>query len=103
MITKKEISSIPLKGNINFRQRKIESENTALLIIDVQKMEYNDEFIKNNPHEKYLFDRIRDKVIPNGKKLIDSCTSDEHEAISAAERSVTYQNLLLDSCYEEYC
>jgi len=37
------------------------------------------------------------------KKLIDSVTSDEHEVISAAESSVTCQNLLLDSCYEEYC
>ena len=37
------------------------------------------------------------------KKLIDSVTSDENEAISAAESSVTYQNLLLDSCYDEYC
>ena len=37
------------------------------------------------------------------KKLIDSVTSDEHEAIRAAESSVTCQNLLLDSCYEEYC
>ena len=36
------------------------------------------------------------------KKLIESDT-DEHEAISAAESSVTCQNLLLDSCYEEYC
>ena len=37
------------------------------------------------------------------KALINSVTPDEHKAISAAERSVTYQNLLLDSCYEEYC
>ena len=37
------------------------------------------------------------------KRLIDSVTSDEHEAISAAKSSVTCQNLLLDSCYEEYC
>ena len=37
------------------------------------------------------------------KKLIDSVTSDEHEVVSAAESSVTCQNLLLDSCYEEYC
>ena len=37
------------------------------------------------------------------KKLIDSVTSDENEVISAAESSVTYQNLLLDSCYDEYC
>ena len=37
------------------------------------------------------------------KRLIDSVISDEHEAICAAESSVTCQNLLLDSCYEEYC
>ena len=37
------------------------------------------------------------------KKLINSVTSEEHELISAAESSVTCQNLLLDSCYEEYC
>ena len=37
------------------------------------------------------------------KKLINLVTSEEHELISAAESSVTCQNLLLDSCYEEYC
>ena len=61
MINKKNIESIPLKGDVKFRQKKIESENTALLIIDVQKGEYNKEFIENNPHEKYLFDRIKIK------------------------------------------
>jgi len=35
--------------------------------------------------------------------LIKSSCSDEHNAICAAESSVTCQNLLLDSCYEEYC
>ena len=37
------------------------------------------------------------------ERLVDSLTSDENEIISAAESSVTCQNLLLDSCYEEYC
>ena len=37
------------------------------------------------------------------EKLVESLTSDENEIISAAESSVTCQNLLLDSCYEEYC
>ena len=36
------------------------------------------------------------------KKLIDSVSSDENKLINAAESSVTCQNLLLDSCYEEY-
>jgi len=89
MITKKEIKSIPLKGNVEFRQKNIELENTALLIIDVQKMEYNEDFIKKNPHEKYLFDRIKNKVIPNGKKLIDSCRNKGIEVIYTVVESLT--------------
>jgi pyrroloquinoline-quinone synthase len=38
------------------------------------------------------------------QNLVDSITSDWHNRmISAAESSITCQNLLLDSCYEEYC
>ena len=44
MISKSEIKNIPLSGNIDFRQRKIEKEHSALLIVDLQKAEYN----KNN-------------------------------------------------------
>ena len=83
------IESIPLKGDIKFREKKIESENTALLIIDVQKGEYNKEFIKNNPNEKYLFDRIKNKVIPNGKKLIESCRNKKIEVIYTVVESLT--------------
>ena len=89
MINKKEIQSIPMKGDIEFRQKKIESENTALLVIDVQKGEYNKEFIKNNPHEKYLFDRIANKVIPNGKRIIESCRNKKIEVIYTVVESLT--------------
>ena len=89
MINKKNIETIPLKGDVKFRQKKIESENTALLIIDVQKGEYNKEFIENNPHEKYLFDRIKNKVIPNGKKLIESCRNKKIEVIYTVVESLT--------------
>ncbi len=89
MINKKEIQSIPIKGDIEFRQKKIESENTALLVIDVQKGEYNKEFIKNNPHEKYLFDRIENKVIPNGKRIIESCRNKKIEVIYTVVESLT--------------
>ena len=38
------------------------------------------------------------------QNLIDLITSDGHNGIiSAVESSITCQNLLLDSCYEEYC
>ncbi len=48
MITKNEIVNIPPQGDINFRERKIEKNHTALLIIDLQKGEYNDVIIKKN-------------------------------------------------------
>ena len=89
MISKKDIESISLKGDVKFRQRPIECENTALLIIDVQKSEYNDEYIKSNPQEKYLFDRMRDKVIPNGIKLIDACRNKKIEVIYTVVESLT--------------
>ena len=37
------------------------------------------------------------------KMIIDGFSEHDQEVISAAESSVTCQNLLLDSCYEEYC
>ena len=37
------------------------------------------------------------------KRVIDGFSENDQEIINAAESSVTCQNLLLDSCYEEYC
>jgi pyrroloquinoline-quinone synthase len=37
------------------------------------------------------------------QKIIEQFSEYEHEIVNAAENSVTCQNLLLDSCYKEYC
>ena len=37
------------------------------------------------------------------KKIIDGFSGYDQEIINATESSVTCQNLLLDSCFEEYC
>ena len=37
------------------------------------------------------------------KRVIDGFSENDQEIINATENSVTCQNLLLDSCYEEYC
>ena len=89
MINKKDIESIPLKGNLDFRQKSVEYESTALLVIDVQKGEYNKEYIKNNQKEQYLFERIENKVIPNGIKLINSCRNKKIEVIYTVVESLT--------------
>ena len=36
-----EIEAIPLEGDVSFRQRAIEPERAALLVVDLQKGEYN--------------------------------------------------------------
>ena len=89
MIDKKDIASIPLEGNVEFRQKAIDCENAALLVVDVQKSEYNKEYIKNNPQDKYLFDRIKNKVIPNGIKLLNSCRNKNIEVIYTVVESLT--------------
>ena len=68
-----EIDAIPLEGDVSFRQRAIEPERAALLVIDLQKGEYNPEKVRGNPENAYLYERIRDVVIPNGQRLIAAC------------------------------
>ena len=36
-----EIDAIPREGDVAFRQRAVELDKTALLLIDLQKGEYN--------------------------------------------------------------
>ena len=68
-----EIDAIPPEGNVSFRQRAVEPDRTALLVVDLQKGEYNPAKLEREPDLQYLFDRIRDVVIPNGRRLIAAC------------------------------
>ena len=68
-----EIDAIPLAGDVSFRQRAVEPDRAALLVIDLQKGEYNPDRIAAEPDHAYLFNRIRDLVIPNGQKLLAAC------------------------------
>ena len=89
MINKKDISSIPIEGDISFREQKIDKNNTALLVIDLQKGEYNPEIISKKPHDKYMWDRINSIVLPNGKKIIDKCRQNKVEVIYTVVESYT--------------
>ena len=68
-----EIDAIPLAGDVSFRQRAVELDKAALLLIDLQKGEYNAEKTAAEPHDAYLWDRIADTVIPNGQRLLAAC------------------------------
>ena len=89
MINKKDISSIPIEGDVSFREQKIDKNNTALLVIDLQKGEYNPEIISKKPHDKYMWDRINNIVLPNGKKIIDKCRQNKVEVIYTVVESYT--------------
>ncbi len=89
MINKKDISSIPIEGDISFREQKIDKNNTALLVIDLQKGEYNPEIISEKPHDKYMWERINNIVLPNGKKIIDKCRQNKIEVIYTVIESYT--------------
>jgi nicotinamidase-related amidase len=65
-----EIDALPLVGDVSFRQRRVEPGRTALLIIDLQKGEYNEKKVKAEPEHVYFWDRLAKVVIPNGQKLL---------------------------------
>ncbi|HEY7748869.1 MAG TPA: isochorismatase family cysteine hydrolase [Aestuariivirgaceae bacterium] len=95
-----EIDALPLKGDISFREREIEQGRTALLIIDLQKGEYNPEKIKAEPEHAYFWERLAKIVIPNGQKLLAACrrsgvevlfTTVECYTLDGRDRSLDYK------------
>ena len=84
-----EIDGIPLAGDVDFRQRAVEPDKTALLVIDLQKGEYNDDKSAAEPGDRYLWDRIAQTVIPNGQKLLAACRAAGIEVIFTTIESLT--------------
>ena len=84
-----EIDAIPLPGDVAFRQRAVEPNRTALLVVDLQKGEYNDEKCRAEPEHAYLWNRIRDVVVPNGQRLIAACRQAGVEVMYTVVESLT--------------
>ena len=95
-----EINALPLEGDVSFRERAIELDRTALLLIDLQKSEYHEAKIKAEPQHAYFFDRMKNLVIPNNQKLIAACrragveviyTTVECYTLDGRDRSLDYK------------
>jgi len=84
-----EIDAIPPEGDVSFRQRAVEPERAALLVVDLQKGEYDPEKLERDPDRRYLHERIRDVVIPNGQRLIAACREAGVEIIYTVIESLT--------------
>ena len=84
-----DVDAIPREGDLSFRQRAIEPQRAALLVIDVQKGLYNGAKLPSEPGRKYLHDRIRHSIVPNGQRLIAACRSAGVEVIYTVIESLT--------------
>lgn len=84
-----EVDAIPLAGDIAFRERAVEPDKTALLVVDLQKGEYNERKCRAEPEHAYLWNRIRDVVIPNGQRLIAACRQAGVEIVYTVVESLT--------------
>ena len=85
-----EIDAIPLAGDVSFRQRAVEPDRTALLVVDLQKGEYGAEKLAAaDAQHRYLLERIRDVVIPNGQKLLAACRAAGVEVIYTVVECLT--------------
>jgi len=97
---KSEISALPLRGDVSFRERAIEPGRTALLVIDVQNGEYNKKLIAAEPQHEYFWSRLGKTVLPNGQKLLAACrgagvevlfTTVECYTLDGRDRSLDYK------------
>jgi len=95
-----EIDALPLTGDVSFRQRAVEPGRTALLLIDLQKGEYNEQRVKAEPQHAYFWDRLARVVIPNGQALLAACrtagvevlfTTVECYTLDGRDRSLDYK------------
>ncbi len=84
-----EIDAIPLEGDVTVRQRAVEPDKTALLVVDLQKGEYNPRKCAAEPEHAYLWNRIAATVIPNGQRLLAACRGAGVEVIYTVVECLT--------------
>ena len=84
-----EIDAIPLAGDVAFRERCVEPDRAALLVVDLQKGEYDPHRVATEPEDAWLWERIAHHVIPNGRRLIAACRACGVEVIYTVIESLT--------------
>lgn len=78
---REEINAIPLDGDVTLRQCAVEPRQAALLVVDLQKGQYNEQILPTDVGRAYLFDRIQKVVIPNAKRLVAASRASNIEVI----------------------
>jgi len=94
------IDSLPPTGDPSFRERPVEAGRAALLLIDLQKGEYNEARVRAEPGNGYFWDRLRRTLIPNAQRLLSACrgagievifTTVECYTLDGRDRSLDYK------------
>ncbi len=76
-----EIDAIPLEGDVSLRQRAVELDETALLVIDLQKGEYNAEKIADFQVLSANTDNAYDNLL--GESLIVGWNKEKAQRVKA--------------------
>ena len=84
-----EIEAIPVAGDKEFRERAVELQKAALLLVDLQNGQYNPDKARSQPQHAYLWDRITNLVVPNGQRLLAACRDTGVEVIYTVIESLT--------------
>ena len=82
-----EAYAIPPNGNVALRENKVEPLKTALLLVDLQNMEFRPG--TRDQKDSYYYDRIENLVIPNNKRLLTACRETGIEPIFTVIESLT--------------
>tara|TARA_Y100000588_G_C14215842_1_gene908777 strand:- start:1264 stop:1911 length:648 start_codon:yes stop_codon:yes gene_type:complete len=82
-----EAYAIPPNGNVAIRENKVEPLKTALLLVDLQNMEFRPG--ARDLKDSYYYDRIENLVIPNNKRLLEACRKTGIEPIFTVIESLT--------------
>ena len=82
-----EVDAIPMAGDVALRERAAEPRKTALLLVDLQNMEF--EPGKRDPNDAYYHDRIENLVLPNNQRLLEACRSAGVEPFYTVIESLT--------------
>ena len=86
---RRDIDAIPREGDVAFRQRAVEPDKTALLVIDLQNGLYNEARCAAEPDRAYLWERLAGRVVPNGKRLLAACRARRVEVVFTVIESLT--------------
>ena len=80
---------IPLAGDVALREQAVRPGRTALLLVDLQNGQCGECLRDAHPARSKFLDRVRDLVVPAGRRLIRACRGAGAEVVYTVIESLT--------------